>query len=189
MKVHRYIGTWGLALFLCGGLMAEQLPQKWVTIKNKVNGVQADFPQRPLEMTFEIPFQNTPPKGELHLYSVPMPTGVVVLSTFTSASVNEHWLQKEQIHQFFETILVPHFFFNPAVFQDHQVFHLQPSKIKGKKGASFQISYRDHGIAKKLEGQAIVKDNQLFVYFYLASDEAFDQNILQRFLKSVELAH
>lgn len=186
MKVNLYIGTWSLALLLCGGLMAEQLPQHWVTIKE--GALQADFPHRPIEMTFEVPFQNTPPTGHLHLYSVPIQSGVLVLSTFTSSAVNANWLQKEHLLQFFETTLVPYVFFNPSVFQDHQVFHTQSKQIKGEKAISFQISYEDHNVIKKLEGVATVKTNKLYIYFYLASEDTFDSATLQRFVDSVHIA-
>ncbi len=187
MRINLSIGIWGLTLLLCGGLMAEQLPKNWVTIKDEESGLQADFPHQPIEMTFEVPFQNTPPKGQMHLYSVPIPTGVLVLSTFTSPTVNANWLQKEQLFHFFEKVLVPYVFFNPSVFQDHQVFNYQSKKIKGDKAASFQISYHDHGVIKKLEGIAISKKDKLYTYFYLASEKDFDTKVFQRFIDSIYL--
>lgn len=192
MKINKFIGIWGLLLFISGGLMAEQIdpssPQSWVTIKDDQTGLQADFPHYPLEMTFDVPFQNTPPKGQIHLYSVPTKAGLLVLSTFHSSEIDSEWLQKERLHQFFETILVPHFFFNPAVFQDQQVFNFQMDKIDGQESASFEFSFRDHGTLKKLEGIALVRDQTLYISFYLASEKDFDQEMLNRFLSSIQFS-
>jgi hypothetical protein len=186
MKLNVKIVIVGLALFLYGGLMGEQTTQHWITIKDEKTGLQADFPRQPLEMTFEVPFQNTPPTGQIHFYSVPTQTEILVACTFTSPLVHSDWLQKEKFYQFLETILVPHFFFNPAVFQDQQVFTYEPTKIAGEKAASFQISYHDHDVVKKLNGIAMVKENTLHLYFYLASEQTFDQEMLKRFLHSVK---
>lgn len=186
MRIIGHMGFWGLSLILCGGLMAEQVSQHWVTIKDKERGLQADFPHPPLEMTFEIPFQNTPPKGHIHLYSVPTQTGIFVASTFSSPEVSADHLQKEQFSEFFESLLVPYFFFNPAVFQDHQTFNHQFLGDQ-EDAISFQISYHDHGIVKNLEGRAIVKDNILYTYFYLASEKVFDPDLFKRFIDSVQV--
>lgn len=88
------------------------LPIQWLTIKDEATGIRANFPGRPLEMTFDLPFQNTPAKGKIHLYSVPSQKGLLVLSTFSSSEINSGWLQKEQFHAFFEKTLIPYFFFS-----------------------------------------------------------------------------
>jgi hypothetical protein len=186
MKVKLWIWAWGLSLLLCGGLMAEEISQEWVTIKDQKTGLQVDFPRKPLEMSFETPFQNTPPEGQIHLYSAPMPSGILVASTFTSNKVSSDNLQKKALYQFFESILVPHFFFNPAVFNDQQVFTYEPKLIAGHPAASFHFSFHDHSLVKRLEGIAMVKKHTLYVYFYLASEHAFDTEVLNRFLHSVK---
>lgn len=185
MKVKWNSVAWGLALVLSGGLMAEQLSQKWMTIKDEETGLNADFPRQPLELTFEIPFENTPPMGKVHLYSVPTQTGILVASAFSSPLVNSEWLQKDRLYQFFETILVPHFFFNPAVFQDKQIYTYHPTQIEGKEAASFELTYFDRDL-KKLEGIARVKESTLYIYFYLASETSFDQKMFEQFLQSVK---
>jgi hypothetical protein len=166
--------------------MADEVSQHWVTVKDQETGLQADFPRHPLEMTFEVPFQNTPPTGHIHLYSVPTKTGILVASTFNSPNVNSDWLQKEKFYQFFEAILVPHFFYNPAVFQDQQQFTYEFKQMGGKKAASFHISFHDHGIVKKLEGVAMVKEHTLNAYFYIASEQAFDHEMFDHFLSSIK---
>ena len=184
MKIIFNLIFWGFALFLGGHLMAEQFSHPWITVKGK--GFQADFPHPPIEMTFDVPFQNTPRSGELKIYCVSTASGIFVLSHLTSAQIHPHWLKKEHLHQFFETTLIPYFFFNPSIFKDNQVFHYQPIQIQEKNGAAFQISYRDHDVLKRLEGQAIVKKDQLYVYFYLTSDSSFDPKILTHFLNGLQ---
>lgn len=172
--------------------MAEQshdpLSQHWVTVKDEETGVFVEFPHTPLEMSFDLPFQNTPSTSRVHVYSVPTQKGLLVFSTFHSSSFQDHQLKKEQLHQFFESVLVPHFFFNPAVFQDHQTFKFTSTQLQGQAAASFKYSFRDHGIVKKLEGMALVKDQTLYVPFYLASEADFDQKILNHFLESFQIS-
>jgi hypothetical protein len=171
--------------------MAEEshlsLSQHWVTVKDEKTGLLVEFPRTPLEMTFEVPFQNTPPTGHIHLYSVPTQKGLLALSSFHCSTVDTDMLQKENLYQFFERILVPHFFFNPAVFQNHQVFHFKRIKFDSQEAVSFQFSFQDHEIEKKLEGIALIKKQTLYIPFYLASVKDFDQKILEHFLNSIQI--
>ena len=191
MKINKFIKIWGLILFINGGrLMAEQtqqlFPDPWITIKDDQIGLQADFPHRPLEMTFDFPFQNLPPTGQIHFYSVPTKAGLLVLSTFSSSAIKPEWLQKEQLHQFFENVLVPHFFFNPAVFQDHQVFNFRMGEFNEQDAAFFEFTFRDHGVVKKLDGIAQVHHQTAYLSFYLASEKDFDIEVLNRFLSTIQ---
>lgn len=179
----------GIAIFLRGGLMAEQLysqPQQWTTIKDET-GLQIDFPHHPLKLSFDVPFQNHPPQGQIDIYSLPIQKGLLGLSTFHSATIHTDWLQKERLYQFFETLLVPHFFYNPEIFQNQQVFNFQLSEFHGEESAVFQFSFQDHGLVKRLEGIALIKNQTLYVCFYLASANNFDPETLKRFLSSLQL--
>ncbi len=189
MKISRGLIYGCLAvLFSIGGLMAEpHLTKKWMTIEDRETGLRADFPQRPLDITFDIPFQNTPATGHLHVYSVPTKTGVLILSTMTSPSVSVDMLEKSHLKQYFESVLVPHLFYSPKVFQKHQSFKYAPKEVEGQPAASFQFTYQDHDQQKHLEGFAFVKEHHLYTYFYLASEQHFDQNLLQRFVSSIHL--
>lgn len=188
MKTTWIAGLSGVALFLGGNLMAKELLGNWVTVKDEKTGLQADFPHQPLEMTFEIPFQNTPPIGQIHLYSMPTQSGIMVLCTYASDEIDKKWQTKDKLHYFFESILAPYFFFNPSIFKNKQVFEAHPAEILGKKGVAFDITYSDHGIIKKMEGQALVKEHTLYVYFYLASENHFDYEILNKFFESVHIS-
>lgn len=188
MNLKSTIEVCVLAWLLSGGfLMAKQVSPNWVPIKDETIGLQADFPHQPLEMTFDIPFQNTPPLGQIRFYSTPIPTGTLVLSIFTSPAITSRWLQKEKIYHFFEKILVPHLFFDPQIFYHEQTFTHQLTKHQGEKAAFFQISYEDHGTTRKLEGIAKIHKNVFYTYFYLAPSEGFDSEIAKRFFDSVHL--
>lgn len=189
MKISRGLIYGCLAvLFLMGGLMAEShTTEKWMTIEDREAGLRADFPQRPLDIIFDIPFQNTPATGHLHVYSVPTKTGVLILSTLTSPSVTTKMLEKEQLKQYFETVLVPHLFYSPKIFQDRQTFKYTSKEVEGHPAASFLFTYQDHDQQKRLEGFAFVKEHNLYTYFYLASEQNFDQNLLNRFVSSIHL--
>lgn len=189
MKIRIDILILGLSLFFNRGLMAEQSTPSssdWVTMQDRETGLRADFPHHPVEMNIEFPFQNTPPTGQLRLYSTPISKGLLALSTFLSPTFNVDGLQKEQLHQFFETVLVPHFFFSPSVFQDHQTYNFHIKKIEGQEVASFKFSFKEQRILKKLEGMARIQDQTLYVAFYMASDSDFDQEIYTQFLQSVQ---
>lgn len=188
--MNRLLGTGfaGLVLLLGGGLMAEKNNKeespKWVTLKDEETGFEVDFPRRPLDMEFDIPFQNTPPQGKIHLYSVPTQAGVLVFSTLSSDDIQEGWLQEKHLKAFFDKILVPHLFYNPKVFHDHQAFKYTPHEMDGASAAAFEITYRDHGTLKRVEGVSVVREGMLYTYFYLASDEHFDREILKHFVES-----
>lgn len=190
MNINNQAKQWGLMLFLSGGLMAEQANSSsshdWVTIKNSTIGLEASFPHQPIEMTFDLPFQNIPPKGRIHLYSVPIKTGLLVLSTLKSSEINSTWLKKENLKEFFDQILVPHLFYNPQVFQNQQALTYKTEQNKKNESqGTFQIYYQDHGEKKRIEGIALVKGDRLYTYFYLASDKGFDQHLLKQFVESV----
>lgn len=188
MKMKVSIKVLGIALILTGGLMAERINKlpshPWVKVVDKQAELEIEFPRQPLETNFELPFQNTPSIGNIHLYSVPTNTGIFVLSTLTSSSITLASFQKEELEQVFKTILVPHLFYNPNTFYNEQVFTYTPQTINGKSVAFIEVSYRDHDITKKLKGIAQVKGHTLCTYFYLASEQDFDEELLEHFLFS-----
>jgi hypothetical protein len=186
MKARLGILILGLSIFFNRGLMAEHSSFNWVAMQDEETGLRAEFPHYPVEMNIELPFQNTPPTGQLRLYSTPMEKGLLALSTFFSPAFNAEGLQKEQLQTFFETVLVPHFFFNPAVFQQHQTYRFRTLEIEGQEAASFQFSFKDHKVLKRLEGMAYIQDQTLYVAFYMASDSDFDQEVFKYFLNSVQ---
>lgn len=164
--------------------MSDQIhqffPEGWVTVKDEEAGIKADFPRRPIEITFDIPFQNTPPTGHVHLYSVPTRFGVLVLSSLTSEEGAEGWLEKKKLHQFFEAILIPHLFFNPKIFDQKQAFGYALHKDDPHL-ASFHFTFQDHGVTKRLEGFAHARGKVLYLYFYLGNEQGFDKEMLRHF--------
>lgn len=178
----------GLSLFFNRGLMAEHAEQpnspNWIAIHDEENGLQAKFPHNPVEMNIAFPFQNTPPKGQLRFFSSPTPKGLLALTTFNSPTFNEEELQKERLKEFFETVLVPHLFFDPSVFNHHQTYHFQNNQKRGE--SSFQFSFKDKGMTKRLEGIATIYEQTLYVAFYMASESDFDQDVYHHFLDSVQ---
>jgi len=181
----------GLSILSIRGVMAEHSDQPispdWVKIQDKQRGLQVEFPNHPVEMNIEFPLQNTPATGQLQFLSYPSSNGLLAFSSFFSLTFNTQEIDKERLKTFFETILVPHFFFNPSIFQNHQVYHFHTAEIDGKEAASFQFSFKDGKVLKRLEGLAIVVNETLYTAFYMASDSDFDQDLYERFLESVQL--
>lgn len=172
----------GLSFLHLGGVMAEN---QWFTLHDQEMNVRIDFPHKPLEMSIELPFANTPPKSLLKLYSLPTHEGLFVLSIYEDPTLSSVSLNEKYIRSFFDNILVPHFFYNPQTFHDHQFFHVTP---KDEISSKISIEFQDHGVIKKLEGETILKGQTLYLYFYLASNDQFDQKAFERYLHSVHLS-
>lgn len=165
--------------------MAQQSSEDWFTISDKENELKADFPHRPLEMNFDIPFQNTPPQGRIRFYSFPLPEGTLILSIYHSKDVGQKSLKKNQFHDFFENTLVPRFFFDPLLFRNKQTYEYELQE--NNNSATFKFTYVDHEEKKKLEGVAKIKKDALYTFFYIASEKHFDREIFDRFINSIEL--
>lgn len=159
--------------------------QDWVTIKDEESDLEVSFPNQPLDITFDVPFQNTPPQGQLKLYSTATQTGVFILSVFRSPEVNASWLEHDPLKEFFEKILVPHLFYDPSVFRNEQTFDVQLKREGDPSSVSFQIHYLDRGMVKRVEGEGKIKNNALCLYFHLASEDVFDSALLHQFVESV----
>lgn len=165
----------------------REISYKWITIKDEATRIQGDFPSKPLKMVFELPFQNTPPEDLVSVYSLPMASGLLVLSTYTSAMDKPKKMSREALFEFFRKVLVPHFFYNPPVFNDHLDFEYLPKIMDGRNAADFKISYLDQNVKKNIEGSSFVNGESLYVYFCLGSAREFDENISSHFLKTVKL--
>lgn len=162
---------------------------EWVSFVDRESGLRAKLPHHPIEMNIDTPFQNTPPKGQLRLYSTPTSNGLFALSCFTSATFHQSGLEKESLRVFFETILAPYFFFNPSIFKNHQTYDFQFTQSQEEKDTgSFQFTFFDQHTLKRLEGIAQMTDKTLYTAFYIASDTEFDHDVYARFLDSIEFS-
>lgn len=180
-----------LGFTLTGGLMADKPLNEtafhWKTFHDKKSGVEIAFPHSPLEMSFEVPYQNTPPRGVFHFYSEPTPAGLFALSIFHSEDVTAEWLNQEKITHFFRKILVPHVFYHPKVFENQQHFDYELIQDGNEQKAIFTISFLDHEVEKKLKGIAIIRNQFLYIPFYLASAKEFDPNLFDHFIRSLSI--
>ncbi len=143
-------------IFFSRNIVAESTDDlfsaEWVKIKDAKTSVSADFPYEPIQMNFDTPFQNTPSKGKICIYSAPTLHGLLGLSIFYSPELEfERW-NKEKIQQYVEKLLIPHFFFDPAPFQQHCTSHFQPMVLKGQEAVFFQFSFQYQEVVKKIEG-------------------------------------
>jgi len=176
----------GMSFYL-GGVMAQQvtdpLSHPWVKIADPVTGLEASFPQSPIEMTYDLPFTNTPPTGQLHLYSSPVPHGVLVSGILVSSTVTADWLQEKNFKNFFNSIVVPRLFYYPKVFKQNQSFQVQSNKDL----LTFDVTYQDHQTTKQMNGKALVKNHMIYFAFYLASQQTFDPQLLDYFMQSIHV--
>lgn len=159
----------------------------WIITHDPIDHMKASFPHKAIEMTFDIPFKNTPTQGHLHLFSSSTKTGVFLLSALSLPSVNEQILEEATFKQTFETHLVPRLFYSPQLFRRNQTFSSSPNKFKGKPALSFQFSYQDRLGTRILKGIATVKEHTLYTLFYLSSKMQFSESDLQQFIQSFDL--
>ncbi len=185
------VGLLTLATYLLGVSMVEAADtpssRHWVTTLDPVDHMKASFPHKAIEMTFDIPFKNTPAKGQLHLFSSSTKTGVFLLSALTLSSVDEHILEEAAFKHTFETHLVPRLFYSPQLFRRNQTFSSSVNTFKGKPALSFQFSYQDRHGTRILKGIATVKGHTLYTLFYLSSKGQFNEADLQQFIQSFDL--
>lgn len=178
----RYIMLLVTLFFLSLGELMAQPPL--FHLHDQEMEITAIFPQKPLEMRVELPFQNTPPQGLLKIYSLPTHEGLFALSLYRFPAVNSSFLSKEKMLHFFKTVLVPHFFYDPKIFENHLSFNVS---LKEEGTAHISLHFEDHGVIKKLEGKGIVKDHTLSIPFYLASENHFNEDVVKEYLDSVLL--
>lgn len=161
-------------------------PRQWIATLDSVDQMKASFPHRAIEMTFDIPFKNTPSKGHLHIFTSATQTGVFLLSALTLPFINEKILNEKNYKTAFETYLVPHVFYSPQQFQRHQTFSCSHSLFKGRKALLFQYSYYDKQ-KKLLKGLSTVRGNTLYMLFYLTPQMQFNETDFQYFIESFDL--
>lgn len=179
MKISMLLGS----LLLVQGIMVDQPPpqrESWVAIQEKENGLQASFPFQPVKMNIDHS------SGHLCLYSTPTSKGLLALTTVSSAELNREILEEKNFLEFFEKTIASHFFFNPSVLRNPQLFRLDTASLKGEEVASFQCLFQDHKGLKKIEGVAFIQKDVLYVAFYMAHENDFDRDVSSRFLESIE---
>ena len=189
MKIRRFI-----RLILClginlGGLMAQNvndpLSHQWVKMHDKTTGLTASFPQNPIDITYDLPFENPPPAGKLHLYSAPVSHGVLVSGVLVSDFVTNELIKEKAFKRFFESIVIPRLLYYPRVFRQEQNFQVQEEADH----LTFQVTYLDHQTRKKMEGKAFVKNQMIYFAFYLATQTDFESDLYENFIQSVQVSN
>lgn len=160
---------------------------EWVNVQNAKDGFQVAFPRKPIEMSFDLPFQNTPAKGNLHIYSVPLDSGVVMMTVLESQGVKENILKEGQFKDCVDTYLVKYLFQDPQAFHQKQTFKSKKTKHNGLDLMTFQFSYRDGNKTQLMKGAAFLKDGVLYKLVYLAPKEGYDNELLEHFVDSFKL--
>ncbi|WP_068470061.1 hypothetical protein [Candidatus Protochlamydia phocaeensis] len=159
----------------------------WISIQDPVNRMEASFPYQPIEMTFDLPLQNTPPIGHLHVFSSSTKSAVFILSALSLPTINEDILQGEAFKKNFEHYLVPRLFYSPHFFYQNQSFSFEKTSFKNQPALLFGFSYLDHQTPRLLKGLAVVKGHTLYSIFSLASEAHFTEEDLQQFIESFRL--
>lgn len=172
-----------------GGLMAQHqdnnpLSHEWFVIQDETSGLETAFPQHPLDITYDIPFNDPAKPGKLHLYSSPVPHGVLVSGILDAPSVTQEWLEKKNFKNFFETVVIPRLLYYPKVFREDQHFDME----KETDALHFQATYLDHDTIKKMMGIAKIKNHQLIFAFYLATADMFESDVFEHFIQSVHVS-
>lgn len=193
MKLGRIKRTvlYGLMCLCFGGSSMGQAVQAknlsgWITIRSEEAGFQASFPGKPIEMSFDLPFQNTPAKGSLRIYTYPMEKGVMILSILKRDSLGEEILREERFKQCVDEFLVKHLFQDPHLFHQRQSFKCRKTERNGIPLLAFQFSYKDGRQMQWMKGAAIVKNEALHTILYLAPKEGYDNELLEHFVEAFQ---
>jgi hypothetical protein len=188
MKIMKLVG---LILWLginLGDLVAQNvsnpLDHEWVKMHDQATGLETAFPQNPIDITYDLPFDTPPPAGRLHLYSAPVPHGVLVAGALVSDFVTAELIKEKAFKKFFESVIIPRLLYYPHVFRQEQHFQTQ----QDKDSLSFQVTYLDHQTRKQMEGKAFVNNQKIFFAFYLATEESFDNQLFKKFIQSVHIS-
>ncbi|MBA2369140.1 MAG: hypothetical protein H0V82_08980 [Candidatus Protochlamydia sp.] len=164
-------------ILLLGVSMGEAAEKPWVPIKDSKYHMEAAFPHAPIEMSFDIPFENTPAQGRLHVYSCATKTGVYLLCALSIPNIDKKTLEKDTFKKTFEAHLVPRLFYYPQLFKKQQTY----SASKKEEGLAFQFSYQDKADKRLLKGHAAVKGSILYTLIYIASEGHFDKHEWEKF--------
>lgn len=167
-------------ILLLGVSMGEAAEKPWVSIQDSKDRMKATFPHAPIEMSFDIPFQNTPSQGRLHVFSCATQTGVFLLCALSIPNIDKKIVEKDDFKKTFETYLVPRLFYYPQLFKKQQTY----SASKREEGLTFRFSYQDKTDKRILQGQAAVKGNILYTLIYIATEAHFNEHEWEKFQHS-----
>jgi hypothetical protein len=167
-------------ILLLGVSMGEAAEKPWVAIKDSKDQMEAAFPHAPIEMSFDIPFQNTPAQGRLHVFSCATQTGVYLLCALSIPNIDKKTLEKDAFKKTFEAHLVPRLFYYPQLFKKQQTY----SASKKDESLTFRFSYQDKADKRILQGHAAVKGNILYTLIYIATEAHFDEQEWEKFENS-----
>lgn len=179
--------SWIIGVTAMANVSGSDNQPKWVNVKDSVNQMRVSFPRKPLELSFDLPFQNTPAIGNLHIYSVPMEKGLLALSILDSPLLSERILQEDRFRQHFDAFVVKYLFHEPQHFQQNQSFKCTRDEFKGIPILSFQFTYQVDKQTQMLKGAALLKNHTLYHLFYLAPKEDYDDELLKEFVGSFQI--
>lgn len=190
MKLYFKSWLWGCLLIFIGvqsmDASEQPLKQDWVNIHDQIKGIEAAFPRHPIHMQFDISLKEKKHTGKLEVYSVALNKATLMLTTITSPDLTETILEPSQFKNIFYSVIIQRMFYYPRKFQDHQVFKQEKIVYQGQPALSFSFSYHDKGMPQSLSGLAILQNQRLYILFYLAAKQDFQQETAQKFLHSFQ---
>lgn len=178
--------TCGILLLVgCPYIHAERsIMEPWTIVKNSHAHFEAAFPHQPAELEFDILRTDPSPQGHLQVYLAPIKKGAFFVCVLTSESLSEKDLDAKNFQDLFHSYFVLRMLYDPHSFENTQKYHQTKLTFDGAPAIDFTYEYEEKQISKKLSGIAILKDNQIYIVFYLASEKDFDENDLKKLINS-----
>ena len=173
-----------LVAIVYGGIMSAA---EWVVVQNKEGQIEISFPQPPAEMSFDLPFLNSPRLGNVHVYCTEFEKNSFILCSLKEEKSAQDFLNPAVFKQIFENKLAPHIFYDPTVLKESTAFDTKPTKIHGVPALLFEMHYVDAGTGRRLRGIALVKNEQLHTLFSVAEEVHFDEKLYDRFFNSLSI--
>lgn len=163
------------------------LPSEWLKIHDPAEKFECSFPYQPTHMEFDVPLEGHEELGHLDVYSTSKNHDLWMLSVYSSAILSKNVLKPSHFKEIFYSLLIQRMFYTPQVFKSHQKFKTERTTWKGAPVLRFSFSYEEKEQMKQVEGAAVVKDQTLYILFYLSKEDDFNNDLVGSFINSFTL--
>lgn len=175
------------SLLLFGVLMGEQI-SNWIHFEDPEEHIQLSFPHHPSRMSFDISTEGTEQLGKLVVYSAPLEKGLLMACVLFLPNFSGHELEGLYFKDLLFNHVISRMFYQPKVFKEKAVFRTKKQiEMHGNPGIGFTFTYEDNSGPHRLSGVAVKKSGKLYILFYLAAAEHYDEVLLNEFTQNLAL--
>lgn len=167
------------SLYSGGETMAQ-----WTMVKDAHAHFQAGFPHEPSEMEFDIHEEESHRPGHLQVYLSPTDHAAFFVCVLSSETFTNFNFDAKEFQEIFHSYFVIRMLYDPHLFEKSQSYSQESRTLQGYSGIRFNYLYEENGTDKRLAGQALLKDHQLYVVFYMTKEGDFNKVEFDKFIDS-----